>query len=192
MNVSMISITFLTFISGYGAIKLYCNLREQQKSSFSCQKFAKLREFSSKPSPKCNEIKKLVISYNKLQWDAIQIRNKYQKRLSNILEEIEELREEIYNFECQTTFKIYEILDEIEAFQHLKVDSDSLLEHIENLELKLIEEEKSQNETIEMLQIELGYLIWRYRELEICEVQEWQDAEKDLQKIKSRFCLTTK
>ncbi|CAG8595314.1 471_t:CDS:1, partial [Diversispora eburnea] len=174
MSISIISTTFLTLISGYGAIKLYYNLRKQQKDSLSCQNLVQLKKISSKPSLKCNETGELVINYIKLQRDAIRTRNKYQKKLSNILEEIEELREEIYNFECQTTIKIHEILDEIEACQYLNFDSESLLEHIENLKLKLTEEEMIQIETIEMLQIELGHLIWRYRELEIREVHEWK------------------
>ncbi|RHZ61638.1 hypothetical protein Glove_346g27 [Diversispora epigaea] len=187
MSVSIISTTFLTLISGYGAIKLYYNLRKQQKDSLSCQSLVQLKEISLKPSLKCNETEELVINYIKVQRDAIRTRNKYQKKLSNILEEIEELREEIYNFECQTTIKVHEILDEIEACQYLNFDSESLLEHIENLKLKLIEEEKIQNETIEMLQIELGHLIWRYRELEIREVQEWKCAEKIYKKFKVNF-----
>ncbi|CAG8557190.1 424_t:CDS:1 [Acaulospora colombiana] len=193
MSISVMSVTFLTFISGYGATKLYNTLMKQQNDApFSCQKLLKLTKTSSRlPQPRCNEIEKLVITYNKLQRDAIYTRNKYKKKLNIILEEIEEIREEIYNFECQTAIKIFEILDEIEICHNLSTDSNSVMSHIKGLKLKLEEEEENQNETLELMQIELGHLIWKYEELEKCEIQEWRSALKNLQKVQSQLCRAT-
>ncbi|CAG8776004.1 8923_t:CDS:1, partial [Cetraspora pellucida] len=113
-------------VGGYGVTKLYDKLKKripeiseisetvipiyQEPLSFKATKPTP----AIIPSPKKNEIEKLVIAYNNLQRQAMNTRDKFHQKLATTLMEIEEIREEIYNFECQSSIKLHRILEEIE------------------------------------------------------------------------------
>ncbi|CAG8828714.1 42740_t:CDS:1 [Gigaspora margarita] len=203
-NIFLMSATFLTLVGGYGVTKL-CNklkksipeipdisenvipIYQEPPSSFKAIKPTPAKI----PPPKKNEIEKLVIAYNNLQRQAMNTRDKFHQKLATTLIEIEEIREEIYNFECQSSIKIHGILEEIEICNNLHSDSKELANYIASLRTKATEEEEVKNETLELMQIELGLLIRKYLELEEREMRAWHKALIDIKRVQNQLARAT-
>ncbi|CAG8602300.1 7123_t:CDS:1 [Cetraspora pellucida] len=202
-NIFLMSATFLALVGGYGVTKLYDKLKKripeiseisetvipiyQEPLSFKATKPTP----AIIPSPKKNEIEKLVIAYNNLQRQAMNTRDKFHQKLATTLMEIEEIREEIYNFECQSSIKLHRILEEIEICNNLHSDSKELANYIASLRTKATEEEEVKIETLELMQIELGLLIRKYLELEEREMRAWHKALIDIKRVQSQLARAT-